>query len=105
MKNNTHTLILKSRHQSEQRESRGARMLPHVEAGFQAGTLTSGCGRSAKFDRQSFYKLSNRYFAEEAPRSFAVEAGVFSALIAMALLPIANSMQAVAALAHSIALF
>ena len=105
MKNPTHTLNLTSRHQSEQRAARDAQRLAHIEAHLQSSTLSGGCGSPAKFERASFYKISNQYFAEEAPRSFAVEAGVFAALIAMALLPIVNGVQAVAALIHTIALF
>jgi hypothetical protein len=105
MKDPTHTLNLTKRHQSEQRVVRNGRRLPHIEAHLHANTLTGGCGAAAKFERASFYKISNQYFAEEAPRSFAVETGVFAALIAMALLPIVNGIQAVAALIHTIALF
>lgn len=105
MKNPTHTLNLTKRHQSEQRTVRNGRRFPQIEAHLQASTLTGGCGASAKFERASFYKISNEYFAEEAPRSFAVEAAVFGALIAVALFPIVNGVQAVAALIHTIALF
>ncbi len=97
----THTQYLNQRHQSEERASRQLRSFPQIEQHFQASTLTGGCGTPAKFEASSFYKISNRYFAEEEPRSFAIEAGVFAALIAMALLPIINGMQAVAALIHT----
>jgi len=97
----THTQYLNRRHQSEECASRELRSFPQVEQHFQASTLTGGCGAPAKFEASSFYKISDRYFAEEEPRSFAVEAGVFFALIAMALFPIVNGVQAVAALIHT----
>jgi hypothetical protein len=100
----THIPNLNRRHQSEPEAARPARSFAHVEEHFQASTLNGGCGAPAQFDRSSFYKISNQYFAEEEPRSFAVEAGVFAALIAMALLPIVNSVQAVATLIHTITL-
>ncbi len=62
--------------------------------------MLGGCGTRVKFDGPSFFEISNRYFADEAPRSFAVEAGVFAALILTAVLPIVNSVQAVATLIH-----
>lgn len=62
--------------------------------------MLGGCGTPVKFHGPSFFEISNRYFADEAPRSFAVEAGVFAALILTAVLPIVNSVQAVATLIH-----
>lgn len=50
----------------------------------------------------SFFRISDDYFAHEAPRSSAIDAGVFTALIVCAMLPIANGLQAVAILVHSI---
>ena len=64
--------------------------------------LPGGCGEPVKFQGPSFFKISNDYFADEAPRSFAVEAVVFSALILTAILPIVNSAQAVATLIHHV---
>lgn len=101
----THTQHQNTRHQSERSANCAPRNFPQIEPNFQLNTLEGGCGTPAKFDRTSFYKISEHYFAEEEPRSFAVEAGVFAALIAMALLPIASGAQAVAALIQSLALF
>ena len=59
------------------------------------------CGAAAKFRGGTpFFRISNQQFAEEAQRSFTVEAGVFAALIQTTLLPIAHSVQAVATLIH-----
>lgn len=98
----THT---QNQNRRQENELDMSRIFPRVEEHFQAQSLSGGCGRPAKFDRTSFYKISQSYFAEEEPRSFAVEAGVFAALIAMALLPIVSGVQAVAALVQSLALF
>ena len=63
--------------------------------------MHGGCGTPAKFRGGiPFFQISNEYFAEEAPRSFAVDAGVFAALMLTALLPIVNGVQAVATLIH-----
>ena len=84
------------RHQSEIRErSCGARQ-PEFAPHFQPANFNGSCGQPVKFDHPSFNDISKDYFAEEAGRGFAVDAAVFAALIAMAVLPIVNSMQAVA---------
>ena len=60
--------------------------------------MHGGCGTPVKFRHPAFFEISNEYFAEEAPRSFAVDAGVFAAIILTAVLPIVNGVQAVATL-------
>jgi hypothetical protein len=104
MKNTTHTLIQTKRHQSEQRTLRTARSFPQVDHNFQGSCLSRACGAPAKFHSPAFNEISKDYFAEEAPRGFAVEAAVFATLIATTAFPIINSVQAVAALIHSISL-
>ena len=101
MKNTTHTLSQTKRHQSEQRPLRTARSFPQVDHNFQGSCLSRSCGAPAKFHSPAFNEISKDYFAEEAPRGFAVDAAVFAALIATAALPIINSVQAVAALIHT----
>jgi hypothetical protein len=64
--------------------------------------LHGGCGTPVKFHHPAFFEISNEYFAEEAPRSSAVDASVFAALILTAILAIANGIQAVATLIHSV---
>jgi hypothetical protein len=67
--------------------------------------LLGGCGTPVKFHHPAFFEISNEYFAEEAPRGSAVDAAVFAALILTAILPIANGVQAVATLIHSVGVF
>lgn len=104
MKNTTHTLSQTRRHHSEQRSLHTARSFPQVEQNFQGSCLSGACGTPAKFHSPAFSEISKDYFAEEAPRGFAVDAAVFAALIATAALPIINSVQAVAALIHTVGL-
>jgi hypothetical protein len=100
MKTTIQILDLKQRHESDRRTSRPGRNFPQAEQHYQSCQLTGNCGEPVKFQEPSFFKISNDYFADEAPRSFAVDAGVFAALIVTALLPIVNSVQAVATLIH-----
>lgn len=96
MKNTPQIMNLSKRHQSEIRaRSRGARQ-PEIAQHFQPTNLNGSCGQPVKFEHPSFNDISKDYFAEEAGRGFAVDAAVFAALIAMAVLPIVNSIQAVA---------
>ncbi len=101
MKNTPQDKNVSNRHQSEERDQRSGLRVFAAEQNFQSPTYTGGCGKPAKFEHPSFREISREYFAAEESRSFAVEAAVFSALIAMAVLPIINSVQAVALL-HTI---
>jgi hypothetical protein len=98
MKNTPHTQSLSKRHQTEARERQNGARFPEISASYQASSLPSTCGKPASFDSSAFSDISRDYFAAEEPRGFAVEAAVFAALIATALLPIVNGAQAVAAL-------
>ncbi len=102
MKNTPHTQNLSKRHQSENREDRNGQPLPEITHHFQASDFSGSCGKPAKFEHPAFSDISKDYFADEAPRGFAVDAALFAALIATALLPIVNSAQAVATLIHHI---
>lgn len=102
MKNTTHILHLARRHESDPRNSRGERTFPQTDQNYQGSKLLGGCGTPVKFHHPAFSEISNEYFAEEAPRSSAVDAGVFAALILTAILPIANGFQAVATLVSHI---
>jgi len=93
------------RHRCDQRPARQGRNFPQIEQNYQATSLGGSCGTPAKFRRPSFFELSQEYFADEAPRDFAVEAAVFTALILTAVLPIVNGVQAVVALVHTASLF
>lgn len=90
------------RHEADPRASRPGRNFPQIDCQFQSPTLHGGCGTPSKFRRPSFYRMSSEYFAEEAPRSFAIEAAFFSALILIVALPVANCVQAVATLIHTL---
>ena len=100
MKNTSHILEHNRRHESDPRNSR--RNFPHTDQPYQSSKLHGGCGTPVKFHHPAFFEISNEYFAEEAPRGSAVDAGVFAALMLTAILPIANGIQAVATLIHSV---
>jgi len=102
MKNTPYFELHKSRYQSEARVSRRVRFSPQVETGYQSSKLVGGCGTPAKFHRPAFFELSSRYFAHEEPRGIAIDTAVFAALIGSTLLPIVNSVLAVAALIHGL---
>ncbi len=94
---------LSQRHESDPRASRNGRTFPPTDQSYQSATLLGTCGTPAKFRRgPSFFRISSDYFAEEEPRGFAADAGVFAALFLAALFPIANGVQAVATLIHSL---
>jgi len=102
MKTTNQIIDLKQRHESDRRASRQGRNFPQAEQHYQSCQLAGNCGEPVKFQEPSFFKLSNDYFADEAPRGFAVDAGVFAALMLTAILPIVNGVQAVATLIHSV---
>jgi hypothetical protein len=93
---------LKRRYESDARAPRHAQRFPQTDHHYQTSTLPGGCGQPVKFHGPAFFEISSEYFADEAQRSFAVEAGVFAALIIAAMLPIVNAVQAVATLIHSV---
>ncbi len=100
--NTTHQIQdLSQRHDANPRAERSGRSFPQINQNYQSATLHGTCGTPAKFRGGiPFFRISNQYFAEEAQRSFALDAGVFAALMLTALLPIVNSVQAVATLIH-----
>ena len=102
MKNTPYILEFNRRHESDPRNSRGGRNFPHTDQNYRSSKLHGACGTSAKFHHPAFFEISNEYFAEEAPRGSAMDAGVFGALILATMLPIVNGVQAVATLIHSV---
>ncbi len=102
MKNTPHILQPNPRHQSDSRTSRVGINFPQTDQNYQSSTLSGGCGAPVEFHHPAFFEISNEYFADEAARSFVVDAGVFAALILTAMLPIVNGVQAVATLIHSV---
>ena len=102
MKNTPHILQLNPRHESDPRASRGERSFPQIDQNYQSDKLPGGCGTPVKFHRPAFFEISNKYFSDEAARSFLVDAGVFAALILPSMFAIVNGVQAVATLIHSV---
>jgi len=101
MKTTPHIQNLKQRNESDPRTQRAGRTLPQVTQDYQSATLTGNCGTTAKFcGEPAFFRLSNEYFADEAARSFAADAGVFAALLLTAILPIVSGVDAIATLIH-----
>lgn len=100
--NTTHQIQdLNQRHDANPRAERSGRSFPPINQNYQSATLHGTCGTPAKFRGGTpFFRISDQDFAEEAQRSFAMEAGIFAALILTTLLPIANSVQAIATLIH-----
>ena len=102
MKTTPQILDLKKRHDSEPRALRHGRSFPRTDSRYQARTLPGNCGEPVSVHEPAFFEISNDYFADEAPRSFAMDAGVFATLMLTAILPIVNSVQAVATLIHNV---
>lgn len=100
MKTTPHIQNLKQQNESDPRAQRRGQNFPHVTQNYQSATLTGNCGTPAKFCEPAFFRLSNEYFAEEAARSFAADAGVFAALLLTAILPIVSGVDAIATLIH-----
>ena len=94
---------LKQRDESNPSAERRGRSFPQTTQSYQSATLLGSCGTPAKFcGGRAFFRISNEYFADEAQRSFALDASVFAALFLAALFPIVNGAEAVATLIHSI---
>ena len=92
----------KSRRDFSDRESRHGSALPKTDYNFQAASVANGGGRCFGACRPSFRAISQDYFKNEAPRSFAGEAALFSGIVMTAALPILNSASALVHLVRSI---
>jgi len=92
---------LDQRDEANPRAERHGSGFPRISHNYQAAQLDGSCGSSIKFHHPAFFELSNQYFADEAPRGFLVDTGVFAALLLSAMLPIVNGLEAVATLMHS----
>ena len=73
---------------------RGPR-LPKTDYSFQAPSAASTGGRCFGSHRPSFRAISQDYFANEAPRHFAHEAGLFFMMVMTVALPLLNASAAV----------
>ena len=92
----------KSRGDFRERRSLNGSALPKTDYSFQAASVANG-GSRCFGSRSSFRAISQEYFENEAPRSFASEAALFVVIVMTAALPIANSVTALAHLARSFA--
>jgi hypothetical protein len=92
----------KSRRDFCDRDSRPGVALPQVDYNFQAGSVSKGGGRCFGACPPSFLAISQDYFKNEAPRSFAGEAAFFSVIVMTAALPILNSATALVHLVRSV---
>ena len=91
----------KSRCNFSERESRKGSALPKTDYSFQAAS--NGGSRCLGSCRSSFRAISQEYFENEAPRSFASEAALFVVIVMTAALPIINSASALVHLVRSFA--
>jgi hypothetical protein len=90
----------KSRRDLNDRELRQGSPLPKTDYSFQAA---AGGGRCFGAPRPSFRAISQEYFKNEEPRSFAGEAALFVVIVVTAALPIISSASALLHLVHSFA--
>ncbi len=72
-----------------------SRVFPKTDFNYQATTLANLDGRCADFCKSSFRAVSQDYFANEAPRHFAHEAGLFFMVVMTVALPLLNASAAV----------
>lgn len=93
----------KSRRDLSDRELRKGSPLPKMDYSFQAASVTNGSGRCFDACRPSFRAISQEYFKNEEPRSFAGEAALFVVIVMTAALPIINSASALLHLVRSFA--
>ena len=92
----------KSRRDFSDRESCKGSALPKTDYSFQAASVANGGSRCFGSCRPSFRAISQDYFKNEAPRSFASEAAFFSVIVMTSALPILNSASALVHLVRSI---
>ena len=92
----------KSRPDLNDRELRQGSPLPKTDYSFQAASVTNG-GRCFGAPRPSFRAISQEYFKNEEPRSFAGEAALFVVIVLTAALPMISSASALLHLVHSFA--
>ena len=77
--------------------------LPKTDYSFQAPSVPNGGGRCFGAPRPSFRAISQEYFKNEEPRSFAGEAALFVVIVMTAALPIISSASALLHLVRSFA--
>jgi hypothetical protein len=83
------------------RDFRHGSAFPKTDYCFQAASPVSGSGRCFASRQQSFRAISQDYFKNEAPRTFAGEAVLFSVIVLTAALPILASASALVHMVRS----
>jgi hypothetical protein len=83
-----------SRRDFSDRGSRKGSALPKTDYSFQAAPVVNGGGRCFGASRPSFRSISQDYFKNEAPHSFAREAALFTVIVLIAAVPIISSVNA-----------
>ena len=81
----------KSSRDLSDRESRKGSAFPKTDYSFHAASAANGGGRCFDSRRPSFRSISQDYFKNEAPHSFAGEAALFTVIVIAAAVPILNS--------------
>ena len=93
----------KSRRDLSDRASRQGSARPQTDYSFHAASMANGGGRCFGARQPSFRAISQDYFKNEEPRSFAGEAALFLVIVLTAALPIINSASALMHLVRSFA--
>src|SRR5882757_10083693 len=88
-----------------ERESRKGSVFPKTDYSFQTAAVANGTGRCFGARRPSFRAISQKYFENEAPRSFASEAALFVVIAVTAAWPIFSSAIALVHLVRAFATF
>jgi len=83
----------KSNRALNDRGSRKGSALPKTDYGFQAASVMHRGGRCFGARCASFRSISQNYFTNEAPQSFAGEAALFAVIVVTAAVPILNSIS------------
>ena len=91
----------KSRRDLNDRASRKGVAFPRTDYSLQAASIANGGGRCFGSRRPSFRSISQDYFKNEAPHSFAGEAALFAVIVMTAAVPILNSVSALLHLVRS----
>ena len=90
----------KSSRDLSDRESRKGPAFPKTDYSFHAASVNGG-GRCFGSRRPSFRSISQDYFKNEAPHSFASEAAFFTVIVLTAAVPIISSVNALFHLVRS----
>jgi hypothetical protein len=93
--------IPKSRCGSSDREFRHGSAFPQTDYCYQGASMASRGGRCFGVRQASFRSISQDYFKNEAPQTFAGEATLFTVIFVTAVVPIINSASALLHLVRS----